>query len=79
MLTNLSVTLVWQRDVEVQNRGLNVNCNYLKHLGSELDDLFLVPGRATDWTFSSSPPRPDRPWGPPSLLSNRCQDKAAGA
>jgi len=23
-----------------------------------------------DWKFFSSPPRPDRPWGPPSLLSN---------
>jgi hypothetical protein len=26
------------------------------------------PGR--DWEFLSSPPRPDRFWGPPSLLSN---------
>jgi hypothetical protein len=23
-----------------------------------------------DWEFFSSPPRPDRCWGPPSLLSN---------
>jgi hypothetical protein len=26
-----------------------------------------------DWEFFSSPPRPDRLWGPPSLLSNRYQ------
>jgi len=29
------------------------------------------PGRG--WEFFSSPPRPDRLWGPPSLLSSGCQ------
>jgi hypothetical protein len=28
---------------------------------------------AGDWEFFSSPPRPDRLWGPPSLLSNGYQ------
>jgi len=31
----------------------------------------LVPGRS--WEFLSSPPRPDRLWSPPSLLSNGFQ------
>jgi hypothetical protein len=30
-----------------------------------------IPGRG--WEFSSSPPRPQRLWGPPSLLSNGYQ------
>jgi hypothetical protein len=34
-----------------------------------LDDRGSIPGR--DWDFFSWPPRPDRLWGPPSLLSNR--------
>jgi len=29
------------------------------------------PGR--DWEFKSSPPRPDRLWSPPSLLSSGYQ------
>jgi len=28
----------------------------------------LIPGRG--WEFFSSPPRPERLWGPPTLLSN---------
>jgi hypothetical protein len=28
---------------------------------------------AGGWEFFSSPPRPERLWGPPSLLSNRYQ------
>jgi hypothetical protein len=39
--------------------------------GYGLDDLMIggsSPGRSLE--FFSSPPRPDRLWGPPSLLSN---------
>jgi hypothetical protein len=37
-------------------------------LGYMLDDRGSIPGR--DREFFSSPPRPDRLWGPPGLLSN---------
>jgi hypothetical protein len=33
-----------------------------------LDDRVSNPGKG--WEFFSSPPRPDRPCGPPSILSN---------
>jgi hypothetical protein len=37
-------------------------------LGYRLNDQGSSPSRG--WEFLSSPPRPDRLWGPPSLLSN---------
>jgi hypothetical protein len=37
--------------------------------GYGLDDRGSIPCRG--WEFYSSPPRPDRPWDPPSLLSNK--------
>jgi hypothetical protein len=40
-------------------------CNVIREL------WVSSPGR--DWEFFSSPPRPDRLWGPPSLLSNGYQ------
>jgi hypothetical protein len=40
---------------------------FLKHGAGTV----LVPGRS--WEFFSSPPRPERLWGPPSLLSNGYQ------
>jgi hypothetical protein len=41
----------------------------------KLMDLIFNRG----WEFFSSPPLPDRLWGPPSLLSNGYQGKAARA
>jgi len=47
----------------------------------ELDDRGSIPGRS--WKFLSSPPCPDRLWGPSNLLSNGCRGfpriKVAGA
>jgi hypothetical protein len=40
-------------------------------LGYGLDDWGFESGRC--WKFFSSPPCPDRFWGPPSLLSNEYQ------
>jgi hypothetical protein len=40
--------------------------------GYGLDDRGSIPGRG--WEFFSSAPRPDRYWGPPSLLSNRYRE-----
>jgi hypothetical protein len=37
-------------------------------LGYGLDDRGSIPGGC--WEFFSKPPRPERLWGPPSLLSN---------
>jgi hypothetical protein len=37
-------------------------------LGYGLDDRGSIPGEC--WEFFSKPPRPERLWGPPSLLSN---------
>jgi len=37
----------------------------------DLPDIINVPGG--DWEFFSSPPRQDRLWDPPSLLSNEYQ------
>jgi hypothetical protein len=37
-------------------------------LGYVLNDRGSIPGGG--WEFFSSPPRPERLWGPPSLLSN---------
>jgi hypothetical protein len=33
--------------------------------------IFPLPRRG--WEFFSSPPRPDRLWGPPSLIFNMCR------
>jgi hypothetical protein len=41
-----------------------------------LDDRGSIPGRG--WEFFSSPPRPDRFWGSPSLLSNWYRDLTSG-
>jgi hypothetical protein len=59
----------------------HTTCHCFKPIGGTLHDIvtaqtFLtgcltpcsIPGG--DWEFFSSPPRPERPWGPPSLLSN---------
>jgi len=35
-----------------------------------IDDRVSIPGGGNNETFSSSPPRPDRLWGPLSFLSN---------
>jgi hypothetical protein len=40
----------------------------LMTLGYGLDDQGSIPGAG--WEFFSKPPRPERLWGPPSLLSN---------
>jgi hypothetical protein len=40
-------------------------------LGYGLDDQGPIPGGC--WEFFSKPPRPERLWGPPSLLSNEYQ------
>jgi hypothetical protein len=40
-------------------------------LGYGMDDWGSIPGGG--WEFFSSPPRPERLWGPPSLLSNGYQ------
>jgi hypothetical protein len=40
-------------------------------LGYVLDDRGSIPGGC--WEFFSKPPRPERLWGPPSLLSNGYQ------
>jgi hypothetical protein len=42
-----------------------------KALGYGLDDRGSIPGGC--WEFFSSPPLPERLWGPPSLLSNGYQ------
>jgi hypothetical protein len=40
-------------------------------LGYGLDDRGSIPGGC--WEFFSKPPRPERLWGPESLLSNGYQ------
>jgi hypothetical protein len=40
-------------------------------LGYRLDDRGSIPGKGKERKSFSSLPRPDRPWGPLSLLSNR--------
>jgi len=35
-----------------------------------LDDRDSIPGRGNEGILPSSPPRPDRLWGLPTLLSN---------
>jgi hypothetical protein len=40
-------------------------------LGYRLDDRGSISGGS--WEFFCSPPRPERLWGPPSLLSNGYQ------
>jgi hypothetical protein len=57
--------------------------SYLLNQG-QLRATVSVAGEGNYGTFSSSPPRPDRLWGPLSLLSNGCGEifprgKAAGA
>jgi len=42
----------------------------VQRLGYGLDDRYSIPGRSNDRICFSSPPRADRLWGPPSLLSN---------
>jgi len=42
-----------------------------------MEDRGPIPGRG--WFFFSSTPRPDRLWGPPSLLSNQYGCKTADA
>jgi hypothetical protein len=60
------IWLIWNK--------ININENFYYRtraviaLGYGLDDRGSIPGGG--WEFFSSPPRPERLWGPPSLLSN---------
>jgi hypothetical protein len=51
------------------DQGAGVAQSVLK-VGFGLDDRSTSPGRGNGGNFFSSPPRPNRLWGPPSLLSN---------
>jgi hypothetical protein len=42
-------------------------------VGYELEDRVSILGEGNNGIFFSSPPRPDRNWGPPSLLTNGYQ------
>jgi hypothetical protein len=47
------------------------NCQSIQWLDYGLNDRALIPRR--NEIFFSSPPRPDRDWGPPSLLASGYQ------
>jgi hypothetical protein len=52
----------------------------LERSGSSWEDNIRMDLRVSDggWQFFSSPPRPDRFWGPPSLLSNNYRGRSPG-
>jgi hypothetical protein len=48
--------------------------------GYGLDDCGSIPGNMSEeGNFFSTPPRPDRLWGPPSLLSSEYLGVSSGA
>jgi hypothetical protein len=63
---NLELTPSWSHIFHsVHDRSVGIA------LGYGLDDRGSIPGRG--WEFFSKPPRPERLWGPSSLLSNGYQ------
>jgi hypothetical protein len=60
---------------EMRNVETWIACSFLAHLlswlGYGMNVRGSIPGR--NWEFFCSPPRPERLWGQPSLLSNGYQ------